>query len=350
VTLTDAEVLGAGRLGDAAPSPRPWRRWLPGLALPLVAATALGAVLWESQPWATPPDTGVRLLVASPDDLTWVDVDSGSRTSVPVEPGWRQPQVVGDGVVVQYPSSDPILADRVVGYRAGEPPNEVGEADRVVTQPGSALWLVVDGDPPDGGAVALTTAFGQWRSRVFTVPPRMEVVGAADDGLVVVRGPFRYRSLQLWDVQLGEVVRDFGLVIGARQVAENRALVTTGCLTSGCNTAVLDLATGKQVDVTSPAGYRESGVPQLTDDGVAGGLTGPDGSPTLAVGRPESLAIVDLGELSLARGADPLTVPGGWLALTTSDGSVVLWRDGLDAEQWPTVSLGPEERVVGVSG
>jgi hypothetical protein len=133
-------------------------------------------------------------------------------------------------------------------------------------------------------------------------------------------------------------------------VAENRALVTTGCLTWGCNTAVLDLATGKQVDVTSPAGYRESGVPQLTDEGVAGGLTGPDGSPTLAVGPPESLAIVDLGELSLARGADPLTVPGGWLALTTSDGSVVLWRDGLDAEQWPMVSLGPEERVVGVSG
>jgi hypothetical protein len=323
---------------------------LPRLVLPAVVVAAAVGLLAERQPWATPPDTGVRLLVADADTLSWVDVDTGARSSVPVENGWTDPLVVGEGVVVRYPSSDPVLADRVVGYRGAELPNEVGEADRVVTRAGSGLWLVVDGDPPDDGAVALTTAFGQWRSRVFSLPPRLEVAGATEEGLVVTRGPFRYRALQLWDVQLGERIRGFGLVIGVREVVGDRALVTTGCLTSGCATAVLDLVSGTEVGVAAPSGHSVAGVPRLFGGEIAMAVTAPDGSAQLAVGPPEAPAVADLGELTLARGVEPLATADGWLVLTVSDGSVVLWREGLDDRQWPTVALGADERVVGVSG
>jgi len=183
VTVTDRELLSAGQPETAAAVSRHerWRRmrpwaWRLGLAAALVAAVVAAAV--QLEPWqASAPVTGLRLLTQQADELSWVEVDTGVRTPIELKDGqWLDPLVIGEGVVVRYPASDPVFADRVVSYRDEEPPHDVGDADTVVPLSGSSLWLVVDGVPPNDGGVALTTAFGDWRSRVFSVPPRMEIV------------------------------------------------------------------------------------------------------------------------------------------------------------------------------
>jgi hypothetical protein len=309
------------------------------------------ALLVSLQPWAGPPATGLRLLTDDDGRLTWVDVDSGVRTPVAIDPDADlvEPVVVGGGVVVRYAAGDPELADRVVGYRDDGSTHEVGEADLVVPTTGTALWLVVDGSDTVDGGVALTTAFGDWRSRVFPTPPRMDVVGATSDGLVVARGEFRYRQMQLWDVQLSEPIRSFGLVVGIRDVRDSRALVTTGCLTSGCSSAVVDLTTGRSVDVAMPSGYTESAAPVLTEDGIASVVNDRTGASALAVGQPDDLQVLTIEGLQPARGAQPLPAQDGWLVVATAQGDAVLWRQGADPDQLPTVSLGADERVIGVS-
>jgi hypothetical protein len=177
----------------------------------------------------------------------------------------------------------------------------------------------------------------------------MDVVGATEDGLVVARGEFRYRRLQLWDVQLHEPIRTYGLVVGVRGVLGNRALVTTGCLTSGCSSAVVDLETGKTTDVVIPIGFSESTAPRLTNDGVVTLLVDDTGHAVVAMGQPDALAPVDIAGLDPARGVQPIPAPGGWLAVAASDGDVALWRDGLGEAPLPLVELSSEERAIGVT-
>lgn len=351
VTVTHDEVLAVGRSGSTAP-PKRWRRWVwRVLAVALVVAALVSAAidlgLWPSGP----PATGLRVLATGPDGLTWINADTGERTAVDADPDADSSNatVVGDGVVVRYPSTDPALAARVVAYRAGDEPNDVGEADQVVPTQGSGLWLVVNGDAPTAGGVALTTAFGDWRSRVFTLPPHLDVVGALDDALVVVRGEFRYRRLLLWDVQAQAPIRRYGLTIGVREVLGTHALVTTGCLTSGCTSAVLDLNSGRSTEVEVPTGYVESATPVLTRDGVVAIVVDRTGATALAMGPPHGVRVVDVPGLEPARGDQPIVAPGGWLAVPTGDGDVSLWREGADPEQLPTVQLTEDERMIGVS-
>ena len=322
------------------------------LALTVVGVVGVAALL-ELAPWtAGPPETGVRLLLERPEGLEWLDVDTGTRTPVPTEPDheWTDPQVVSDGVVVRYPSGDSVLADRVVSYRAGDAPHEVGEADDLALVTGSALWLVVDSAGSTAGGAALTTAFGSWRSRVFSLPKSLDVVGAVDDSLVVTRGEFRYRRLMLWDVRASAPIRTFDLVVGVRDVLGDRVMFTPGCLASGCSSAVVDVTTGKTTDVKVPVDYAESSAPTLTNDGVAMVVIDRAGVARIAVGSPNALQVVDVDGLDPARGGDVLPTTSGWLVVSTADGDVTLWRDGLEGGALPQVELAPDDRVVGVSG
>ena len=177
----------------------------------------------------------------------------------------------------------------------------------------------------------------------------MEVVGAVEDGLVVARGEFRYRRVQLWDVQLQEPIRNYGLVVSIRGVMDERAMVTTGCLSSGCGSAVIDLPTGETTDVVMPAGFTESSAPRLTPDGVVTVVIDSSGVSSLAIGEPDNLRAVTVDGMQPARGVQPLPAPGDWLVVPTADGDVALWREDVDAEHLPRVELRDDERVIGVS-
>jgi hypothetical protein len=354
VSIVRPDVLAVGSERSAS-TKGSWRGTRPWLIRGLVAVVVVAAIvaafvdlgLWR----AGPPATDVRLLTTGPDGLAWVDVDSGTRTpvAIPDDLEWTDPVVVGDDVVVRYISDDPILADRVVAFGADEQAHDVGEADSVVAQAEGALWLVVDGEPPVSGEVALTTPLGQWRSHIFSLPAKFDVVGAIDDGLVVARGETRYRKVILWDVQLHEVVRSFDLVVGVREVAYDRALVTTGCLISGCCSAVIYLISGRSTDVEVPAGYAESGAPSLLPEGIALVVVGAQGRAALAIGSPQNLSVVDLADVEPTRGEQVLPAPNGWLAIPTANGDVTLWHAGVDLAHLPSVQLPSDERVVGVT-
>ncbi len=358
MALTELDVLDAGpsRPARVVPGvPRPVRIGLVTVLLLVLA----GWGLFQAQPWQTgPAPTGLRLLTDGASGLTWVDVDTGERTPVTDDAtsGGReradgQPAtVVGSGVVVQYSSGDAAFADSVVSYRAGEPPQPVGEADLVVPASPSSVWLVVNSDPPTAGGAALASAYGTWRSKVFTVPPGLQVKGATDDGLVVLQGVFRGQRLALWDPQLQEKVRGLGRVIGVREVSDHYALVSTGCLTTGCSTAMVDVSTGDRTDVATPMGWFDVSTPRLVPavDGVAVVVKNEAGRTGLAVGPPDSLTMVD--GLEPALGAQPLAGPGGWLIVPLAGGDVVAWHEGADPEQLRQVELSSDERVVGVSG
>ena len=352
MALTFPEVMAAG----PPPGPRSTSVWRRRGVQALIAVAVLATLVWAAFDlgvWRThPPTTGIRLLTTSPEGLTWVDVDTGFRSAVdaPSDANWSDAVVVGDSVVIRYPSADSDFAAQVIAYRDGEPPHDVGEADKVIPQSGQALWLVVAGDPPVAGGVALTTPFGDWRSKVFSIPPRLDVVGALDDSLVVARGETRYRRLMLWDVQAGEVIRRYGLVVGVGQVAHDRALVTTGCLTSGCTSALVNLRTGRSTDVQAPVGYFESTTPILTPDGVALVVVDDRGRANLAIGPPQHLQIIATPGVDLTRGVQPIPTAGGWLVLGGSGGVVSAWREGLDPQLVPSVQLRTGEQVIGVSG
>ena len=352
MTLTVPEVMAAG------PPPRndstaKWRRRAAQAVIAVVVLVTLGWAAADLGAWRShPPVTGIRLLTTSPDGLTWVDVDTGARSSVDAAPdaNWSNAVVVGDSVVVRYPSSDSDFAAQVVAYRDGEEPHDVGEADKVIPQSGQALWLVVDGDAPVAGGAALTTSFGEWRSRVFSIPPKLDVVGAVKDSLVVARGQTRYRRLLMWDVQSGDVIRRYGLVVGVREVANSRALVTTGCLISGCTTSMVNLRTGRSSDVNIPTGYFESAAPVLVPDGVALIVADDRGRAHLATGSPRHPQIVDTPGVTLTRGVQPFSASDGWLILAGVGGVVSAWREGIDPQLIPSVQLTAEERVIGISG
>lgn len=359
VTLTDPDVLNAGPARSRGPLQplwtHRWTRW--GVAVALVVGLA-GVLLAEVAPWNTgPPPTGLRVLIDGPSGLTWVDVDSGARARVTEGASTGEQDsdsvdetiVVGAGVVVQYPSKDRVFADSVVGYIDGEQPHAIGEADLVAPASGTSVWLVVDGSPPTAGGVALASAYGTWRSKVFSVPPHIQVVGAAADGLVAVRGGFRARRLILWDPQLQEQIRDLGWVVAVREVADRYALVTTGCVTVGCANAMVDVVTGKTTTVELPIGWREVGEPRLVpaEGGVVLVVADESGRTALAMGRPDDLEIVD--DVAPARASQAFPGPDGWLLVPLSDGDVVAWRNDLGDAAVPKVELSADERLVGVS-
>jgi hypothetical protein len=330
-------------------------RW--GIAVALVAGLA-GVLLAETAPWNSgPPQTGLRVLIDGPSGLTWVDVDTGARA--PATDGVSDPQrrsgsaeeatIVGTGVVVQYPPDDAAFADSVVGYTANEPPSAIGEADLVAPASGTSVWLVVDGVRPTAGGVALASAYGSWRSKVFSVPPNIQIVGAAADGLVAVRGGFRARRLILWDPQAQKQIRDLGWVAAVREVADRYALVTTGCVTVGCANAMVDVVTGESTTVELPMGWREAGEPRLmpSDEGVVLVVADESGRTALAMGEPDDLEIVD--DVTPARASQAIPGPDGWLLVPLGDGDVLAWRDDLGDAPSPTVELSEGERLIGVS-
>jgi len=129
----------------------------------------------------------------------------------------------------------------------------------------------------------------------------------------------------------------------------DRAMVTTGCLVSGCGSAVIDLPTGKSTDVVMPAGFTESSAPRLTPDGVVVVVIDGSGVASLAIGEPDALAVVQVDGLQPTRGVQPLPAPGDWLVVPTDDGDAALWREDVDAATLPRVELRAGERVIGVS-
>jgi hypothetical protein len=317
-----------------------------------------GVLLAEIAPWDTgPPRTGLRVLIDGPSGLTWVDVDSGTRTPVTgaasdsqqAPAGAGAATIVGAGVVVRYASDDAAFADSVVGYIRNEPPSAIGEADLVAPASDTSVWLVVDGVRPTAGGVALASAYGSWRSKVFSVPPNIQIVGAAADGLVAVRGGFRARRLILWDPQVQKQMRDLGWVAAVREVAGRYALVTTGCVTVGCANAVVDVVTGESTTVELPMGWREAGEPRLmpSDEGVVLVVADESGRTALAMGQPDDLEIVD--DVTPARASQAIPGPDGWLLVPLGDGDVVAWRTDIGDAAAPTVELSEGERLVGVS-
>jgi len=356
VTLTETDVLDVG-------PPRPPRR---AVAIPkamrivAVGVVLVGVAAWSlvaTQPWqardAAP--TGLRLLTDGPDGLSWVDVDSGARTTVTGADAGRElgggveATVVGSGVLVQYPSDDPAFADSVVSFD-GTGSESVGEADLVIPVSPQSVWLIVDSVRPTAGGAALASAYGSWRSKVFSVPAGLQVEGATSDGLVALRGDFRGQNLLLWDPQLQEKIRSLGRVIGVREVSDRYALVSTGCLTTGCSTAMIDVSTGERTDVVTPSGWFDVSTPRLlpTMAGVAVVVKNREGETALAVGTPDDLTIVE--GLQPELGSQPLGGPDGWLIVPLEGGDVVAWRSGVDAADATRVQLGSAERAVAVSG
>ncbi len=357
MTLTELDVL------DVGPPRQPRRTWVipKPVQVTVLVVLLLGLAGWAlavTQPWnsAGPTPTGLRLLTDGPEGLTWVDVDTGTRAGVSDATGGSElgggleATVVGSGVLVQYPSNDQVFADSVVSYDEDGTPGPVGEADLVIPSSPSSVWLVVDAEPPTAGGAALASAYGSWRSKVFSVPPGLEVKGATTDGLVALRGVFRGQNLLLWDPQLQQRVRSLGRVIGVREVSDRFALVSTGCLTTGCSTAMIDVSTGKRTDVVTPSGWFDVSTPRLLPSmaGIAVVVKNEAGETALAVGRPDDLSIVD--DLQPVLGSQPLAGPDGWLIVPLEGGDVVAWRDGVDVEDMTRVQLAPDERAVGVSG
>ena len=339
--------VGGGTERRRPAVPRPVILMLSGA---LVAAVVTAGLV-ELAPWLQgPPDTGLRVLVRGEGGLAWVDVDSGQRQELHVggSADVAVVTIVGTGVVLQSPQRAPV-ADAVVGYAAAGSVHQVGEADRVLPASASSVWLVVDGSRGVEGGVALASAYGEWRSRIFPVPPRMQVVGTADDLLLALTGRYRSRQLVLWDAHAAERTASLGWVLGVRQVAAGHALVTTGCLTSGCTSATVSLSDGTTTEVSPPRGWSEAGEPGLVgDEGqVAMVVTDESGRSSLAVGVPDDLRLVDV---ALPPSTQRILDAGdGWLVLPAADEDVVLWRAGLSVDRQPRVELAAGERVLGVT-
>jgi hypothetical protein len=339
--------VGEGTARRRPTVPRPVGLLLSGA---LVAAVVTAGLI-ELVPWLQgPPDTGLRVLVQGEEGLAWVDVDSGRRQDLPLGGSADDGVVtmVGTGVVVQRPQRPPV-ADTVVGYASSGSIHQVGEADRVLAASASSVWLVVDGSRGVEGGVALASAYGEWRSRVFPVPPGLQAVGTADDSLLALTGRYRSRQLVLWDPHAAERTASLGWVLGVRQVAGDYALVTTGCLTSGCTTATVSLSDGTTTEVRPPPGWSEAGEPGLVgEEGqVAMVVTDETGRSALALGAPDELRLVDV---VLPASANRILDAGdGWLVLPAADEDVVLWRAGLSVDRQPRVELAAGERVLGAT-
>jgi hypothetical protein len=337
-----------GRVDPASPRRSPPRPVAVLLAVALVVAVVVALARELAPWWSGPPDTGLALLVRGPQGLAWVDVDSGTRREVHLagRPARSVALVVGTGVVVQSGEPGPV-ADGVVGYSRSGSTFQVGEADRVLPASSSSVWLVVDGTRGVDGGVALASAYGGWRSRVLPVPPRLQVVGAFDDLLVVRAGRYRSRELMLWDPQASQPIRSLGQTLAVQQVAGGYALVTTGCLSSGCTTATVALTDGATTGLVAPRGWTPVGEATLVGSPgtVAVPVADAEGRMRLAMGTADALELTDAP--APAAGGAVLDAGEGWLVLSAAGGDVVLWRPALD--RLPRVELSVDEQVLGVA-
>jgi hypothetical protein len=204
--------------------------------------------------------------------------------------------------------------------------------------------LIVDAAEGVDGGAAITSASGGWRSRVFAVPTGRQVVGTSDDGLVTLRGSRRARTLQIWDPQLNEVVRRLGLVTGVAAVQGSRVLVSLGCLSKGCQEAVVDTNTGRREPIVLPTGWVSSGSATLTRDGtqVAQVVAGLEGGTGLAVGSPSQMSVDS--EVEPGVGTRVLTTESGWFVVNSADGDAVL----VQGDDQVAVNVPPMTTVVGV--
>ena len=321
-------------------------RW-PGFAL-LAAAAAVAAVVVAVNlvpGFFGGPTTGVRLVVADPAGLAWIEADGGDRTELADSAGADKVVSIGSATLVQYPNDDLIFADSVVSYRPGLAPVRVGEADRVIPGSPAGVWLVVAAGTDVAGGAALTSASGAWRSHIFTLPIDRELVGAVPGGLVSVSGAHRVRKLQVWDPQLNAVVRNLGWAASVLGVQANSVLVSMGCLSKGCTNLIVDATTGVRRVVQLPVGWLASGPPVLAPDGqhIAQVVDNGSGDLRLAWGSPQHMGLV--ADVRPAAGAEPEIAENGWLALPDVTGDVTLWRDG----QQVKVELPPDNTLVGVS-
>lgn len=345
--MTSVELLegGGGRTRPRVPPPVVW------VVTGALVALALVAVVRELEPWqAGPPTTAVELLVRDAAGVAWVGVDNGARREVGVPDGPFDgvATVVGAGVVVQERQPGPV-ADAVVGYGAGGSVHLVGEGDRVIPASASSVWLVVDGAGRDDGGAVLASAYGTWRSRVFPVPSRLQVVGAQGDTLLVLVGRYRSRELVLWTPPTAERLRSFGQVLAVQQVLGAHALVTTGCLSSGCTTATVSLTDGETIDLRAPQGWTLAGEPRLVDrtGRVAVVVADATGQTRLALGPPGSLQLTDAPTPDAGRAV--LAAGGDWLVVPAAGGDAVLWRPGTSPEQQPRVELSADAEVLGAT-
>lgn len=343
-----AELLESGARMDPR-LPRRVPRPLAVTVSALMVAALVGALVAELRPWGGQPATERRVLVAGSDELTWVDVDTGGEREVAVAdtPASDAVSVVGSGIVVRQPRPGP-FADSVVGLAETGSVHQVGEADRVFVASSGSVWLVVDGGRGVEGGVVLASAFGTWRSRVLPTPPRLQVVGVDGDMLVALRGKYRGRELLLWDPQRSAPLGVLGRALAVHQVSAGHALVTTGCLSSGCSTAVVSLVDGSTTEVVAPPGWSEAGQATLVgpDGDVALVVADAQGETALALGEPDDLRVTEA--LSPASTQPLLDAGDGWLVVPLSGGDAVLWRPGLPADDQPRVLLAEGEQVLGV--
>jgi hypothetical protein len=293
-----------------------------------------------------PPATGLQLYVVGPDGLASINVDSGRITPIVDDPDIERLATNADVAIIQRPNPDRLFADTVVSYSEGTGIVPIGEADRVLFDEQGALWLVIDAAGRVNGGAAITSASGGWRSRVFAIPAGRQVVGTSVDGLVTLKGSRRGRMLQVWDPQLDEVVRSMGLVTGVGAVAGSQVLVSLGCLSKGCQIAVVDATTGKRTPLALPTGWVESGPATLTTDGtqVVQVVAGLQGGTGLAVGGPSSMTVNS--DVVPAVGTRAFAAQSDWIVVTSENGDAVLVRENDQV----TVNIPPRTSVVGVGG
>jgi hypothetical protein len=324
------------------------------LASPKLRATSVGlavliAVAWLSgglSSGSAGPSSGLTLVTRSDDGLRTVTSDAGETATLNVDPEvLDEVTAVGAAVVLQTRNKRSEAADSVYSYAVGSSHARVGEADRVVVDDTDGLWLVVDAAGRTDGGVVLSGLAGSSRSRLFTVPSGRQVVGVTSDGLVTLVGDHRDRRLQVWNPLLGQVMARLGYVTGVLGVHQGRVLASSGCLSKGCTTNLIDTATGRSTPVEPPAGWTESGPAVLAPDGrtVAQVVAAADGTQGLALGSPSSMTVV--ADVVPGVAAAPHFAADGWLVVTDEAGDALLVR----GDERVTVALGVGERLVAVS-
>ena len=321
------------------------RRWVTAGWLALLSS-AVGLALFQYLPSSgSQPETSLRVLVLGPHRLQAVDVDSGTITPVAKSGDISAVVAVGDFTVVQTTDHDRIFADAVVSYDASGVATRLGEADRVIPDPSGGLWLVINSSGTTDGDVALASVTGGSRSVVFSVPGNRQVVGASGDALVVLKGRTRDRRLQLWDPQLQEKVRAFGLATSVLDTTDRSILISRGCLNEGCEYFLVDSTSGAVSAVSPPAGWAASGPPALSPDGteMAQAIVGNSGGTALAWGPPSGLNVDDT--VHPAPGSAVFVSDGGWTYFSATDGAGVAVRGSV---QLP-VDFPRAGRVVDVS-
>lgn len=309
----------------------------------VVAVVAL-AVAEVAPAMSGRPDTDLQVFLTGQGGLQAIRVDTGERHLILDDPDITSVTPVGATAVFMQPNPDSLFANAVLSYDDGPSLEPLGEADRVALDGNGGLWLVVDSSDGFPGGAVVTGPGGGSRSRVFTIPVGRQVIGAAADGLITLRGHTRGRTLQVWDPQHNDVLRSLGIVTGVVAVRNAQVLATYGCLSKGCQSAVVDTRTGRRELVVLPPPWVESGPASLSPDGstVAQVVSRIDGTTGVAVGAPRQMTVNS--SVQPAVGTGIFVSESGWLVVTTGDGDALLVR----GSEQVGVELPPGSEVVAV--